>query len=395
MFNTKTLVSFALLATTVLYPVSAFPVKREVPQEHSHNAVIATVRTLLTKNNPLKVQDPVFALLGDAAAKAGAGDVTNLDCLQQIVADQAFTNAKAAGDVDGQTQALIFRALERNTGKVGLASVSCTGITATNPEIAAISQHQDPASTGAAAGNKAIVLALAKQIASIGGNPQDALKSGTFAPGKIGDPTAKGNTCDVADDTAGCIFTQNLLVDDATADEIDAAVKGVASSATSNSSSSASAASNSSDSSAASSSNSSSAASDSTAAAAATETAAAAASTAASGSAAAGAINTGTKCPDASVIFGHGLGGRSADSLSFEASDQTHFQKGSALNAQVIFNAICNGLVNTCGFKNTDSTVTQCKSAITQAEGAGKNNGAVADEWNKLFGKTTNFAAVT
>lgn len=82
--------------------------------------------------------------------------------------------------------------------------------------------EQDPASTGAAAVNKAIVLELAKQIASVGGDPQDALKSGTFAPGQIGDPTGAGNTCDVANDPVGCIFTQNLLVPDATADEIDA-----------------------------------------------------------------------------------------------------------------------------------------------------------------------------
>jgi hypothetical protein len=62
-------------------------------------------------NNVDKVQDPVFALLGNKAAAAGAGDVTDLDCLQQRVADQAFTNAKAAGDVEGMTNALIFRAL--------------------------------------------------------------------------------------------------------------------------------------------------------------------------------------------------------------------------------------------------------------------------------------------
>ena len=89
------------------------------------------------------------------------------------------------------TNALIFRALERNTGKVGLASALCTE-KAVNAEIAAISQHQDPASDGAAAINKAIVLELAKQIASIGGNPQDALKSGTFAPGNLDDSTARG-----------------------------------------------------------------------------------------------------------------------------------------------------------------------------------------------------------
>ena len=93
------------------------------------------------------------------------------------------------------TAALIYRALERNTGKVGLASNSCTTIQAVNPEIAALSQHQDPASTGAAATNKAIALELAKQIASIGGNATEAINSGTFAPGSTSDDTGKGNTC--------------------------------------------------------------------------------------------------------------------------------------------------------------------------------------------------------
>ena len=68
---------------------------------------------------------------------------------------------------------------------------------------------------------------MAKQIANIGGDAQQALKSGTFAPGDVNDATAKGNTCDTADDEPGCIFTQNLLVEDATADEINAAVAGV------------------------------------------------------------------------------------------------------------------------------------------------------------------------
>ncbi|KIP10245.1 hypothetical protein PHLGIDRAFT_18385 [Phlebiopsis gigantea 11061_1 CR5-6] len=219
----------AVFAATAyfLLSASALPIRREVPQEHSHEPILTSVRASLNINNPNAIADPVFGLLGNAAAAGGAGKITNLDCLQQATADQAFTNAKAAGDVEGMTNALIFRALERNTGKVGLASVLCTE-TAANPEIAAVTQHQDPASTGAAATNKAIVLALAKQIASIGGNPQDALKSGTFAPGNLNDATAKGNTCDDANDLQGCIFTQNLLVEDATADEINAAVSGVA-----------------------------------------------------------------------------------------------------------------------------------------------------------------------
>ncbi|KAJ8114454.1 hypothetical protein ONZ43_g4900 [Nemania bipapillata] len=158
--------------------------RREVPQEHSHEKFLTGVGAALNLNNVDQVQDPVFALLGNKAAAAGAGNVQDLDCLQQRVADQAFTNAKAAGDVEGMTNALIFRALERNTGSVGLASVLCTE-TAVNPEIAAIQQHQDPASEGAAALNKQIALDLAVQLASIGADPQLALQSGTFAPGEV------------------------------------------------------------------------------------------------------------------------------------------------------------------------------------------------------------------
>lgn len=157
---------------------------REVPQEHSHNRFLDGVRVNLDINNPAGIADPVFGLLGDAAAASGAGTITNLACLHQATADQAFTNAKAAGNVTGQADALLYAALERNTGKVGLASAACTD-TAVNPEIQAVQQHQDPASSGAAATNKAIVLELAKQLASIGADPQLALLSGTFAPGDV------------------------------------------------------------------------------------------------------------------------------------------------------------------------------------------------------------------
>ncbi|KAH9847893.1 hypothetical protein C2E23DRAFT_862962 [Lenzites betulinus] len=223
--------SFALLSALASLAAAA-PVRREVPQEHSHEPILTAVRTSLNLNNPAKIQDPVFALLGDAAAKAGAGTITDLACLQQAVADQAFTNAKAAGDLAGQVNALIFRAIERNTGGVGVKSAICTE-TAKNPEVAALTQHQDPASDGAAATNKAITLELAKQIAKLGGNPLDAIKSGTFAPGSKTDNTGKGNSCDDANDPNGCIFTQNLLVPDATDDEINAAVAGIASGTTS------------------------------------------------------------------------------------------------------------------------------------------------------------------
>ncbi|KAF7882216.1 hypothetical protein EAF00_011732 [Botryotinia globosa] len=209
---------------------------REVPQEHSHNRFLDGVRVNLNINNPNKIQDPVFGLLGNAAAKTGAGTIANPDCLHQATADQAFTNAKAANNVTGMADALMYAALERNTASVGVASVICNE-TAVNPEIQAVQQHQDPASPNAAATNKAVVISLAKQLASIGADPQEALLSGTFAPGTIGDPTAAGNTCDDEADSPGCIFTQNLIVNDATADEITAAVAGVSANSTSISSS--------------------------------------------------------------------------------------------------------------------------------------------------------------
>ncbi|EFQ32478.1 uncharacterized protein GLRG_07748 [Colletotrichum graminicola M1.001] len=201
--------------------------KREVPQEHSHEIFLDITRENLAKNNPKQISDPVFGLLGDAAAAKGAGQVTNLACLQQETADQAFTNAKAANDIRGMSAALVYQAIERNTAGVGKTSAACTD-KAVNPEIAAlVNKHQDPASDGAAANNKAVTLELAKQLASVGGDPMLALMSGTFAPGDKADTTGKGNSCDDANDPTGCIFTQKKLVLDATPDEITQAVKGI------------------------------------------------------------------------------------------------------------------------------------------------------------------------
>ncbi|KAK8106029.1 hypothetical protein PG999_009388 [Apiospora kogelbergensis] len=197
--------------------------RREVPQEHSHDNILNVVATSLKLDNPDNIQDPVFSLLGNKAAAEGAGNVKDLDCLQQRIADQAFTNAKAANDVDGMANALIFRALERNTGSVGLASVLCKSETAKNPEVAALQQHQDPASDGAAELNKQIALTLATQLSSIGADPALAIQSGTFAPGKVGDTTGAGNTCDDID-PKGCINTKGLLVPDVTEAEIQSAV---------------------------------------------------------------------------------------------------------------------------------------------------------------------------
>lgn len=226
-----------LSSKTVLISIAYFtlsswaaPIRREVPQEHSHEPILRVVSALVLKNNPDNLGDSVFALLGNAAAQGGLGNTKDPNCLQQSIADQAFTNAKQAGDVDGQVSALIFRALERNSGSVGATTDACTTVKAVNPEIAVIQQHQDPASPNAAEVNKAITLELAKQIASVGGDPLRALESGTFKPGEIGDPTARGNTCDDANDANGCINTLGLLVPDATEEEIKAAVAGVSTS---------------------------------------------------------------------------------------------------------------------------------------------------------------------
>ncbi|KAM0369280.1 hypothetical protein ACHAPY_010987 [Fusarium culmorum] len=200
--------------------------KRQVPQEHSHDFVLTITKEFLDLDNPKEIADPVFGLLGDAAAAEGAGQVTNLACLKQETADQAFTNAKAIGDLRGMAGSLLFQAIERNSAKVGAASELCTE-TAVNPEIAALTQHQDAAGAGAEAVNKAVTLELAKQLAGIGADPNLALLSGTFAPGDVNDATGAGNTCDDLEPDLGCIFSKGLLVLDASEAEISAAVADV------------------------------------------------------------------------------------------------------------------------------------------------------------------------
>ncbi|KAI2486506.1 hypothetical protein Ptr902_00639 [Pyrenophora tritici-repentis] len=225
----------SFIAITLIGAAAAAPfktiAKREVPQEHAHENVLRAVQTSLELDNPDKITNTVFGLLGAKAAAEGAGNIKDTDCLQQAIADQAFTNAKAANDVEGMTMALVYRALERNTGSVGLASAACESIKAVNPEIAALQQHQDPASDGAAALNKQIATTLGEQIAAIGGDVTMANEASTFAPGEIGDPTGAGNTCDDADDAAGCINTLKLRVDDLSADELAAISAGGAAAA--------------------------------------------------------------------------------------------------------------------------------------------------------------------
>ncbi|KAJ6451891.1 hypothetical protein C8R45DRAFT_1041413 [Mycena sanguinolenta] len=366
------MLSYKTVLLALLFSSSlALPIRREVPQEHSHQQFLTSVQTSLAKNNPDGIVDSVFGLLGAAAAAAGLGKLTDVNCLQQATADQAFTNAKAAGDVQGQVDALIYRALERNSGTVGGTTPQCTSIQAVNPEIAAIQQHQDPASANAATVNKNIVLELAKQIASVGGNPQDALKSGTFAPGSTSDSTGKGNTCDVATDPVGCIFTQNLLVADATADEINAAVAGTA---------------------AASPAAATDAADTSSAATATADAAAAAAPAAASAVTVAPSSSIGNfgSCSIPQIEFATGFDGRKE--TSFQPVDKVSFNHGSAQASSIITQFICDTLTNTCGADATAKAT--CAAAQAASNAATPKTGIDADIFNGFFGIATNFRNV-
>ncbi|KAL1793979.1 hypothetical protein ACET3X_007400 [Alternaria dauci] len=336
---------------------TALMTKREVPQEHAHRNVNLAVNDLLNLNNPDNIQDSVFALLGAAAAAQGAGDIADADCLQQAVADQAFTNAKEAGDVEGMTMALIYRTLERNTGSVGLASVPCESIQAVNPEIAALQQHQDPASDGAQALNKQIAEELARQIASIGGDPLMANEASTFAPGEIGDPTGAGNTCDDATDDAGCINTQNLRVDDLTEDEIAAAVAGVSESASNGTAAAGDATDN------AASGNNSNADDENN-----DNTAASDNGVAAFGS-----------C-DPTITFGIPSDGRQEE--AFEPTDLSTFNHGSAQKIDIISQFICSQMSNKCDVDA--AAVSTCDAAASAASGL--TGQAAADAFNSALG---------
>ncbi|KAF2115328.1 hypothetical protein BDV96DRAFT_599683 [Lophiotrema nucula] len=351
------------LTVTALPTVNKRSVKREVPQEHAHDNVNAIVKASLDLNNPDNIQDTIFGLLGAKAAAEGAGNIADADCLQQATADQAFTNAKDAGDVDGMTFALIYRALERNTGSVGLASVPCASLQAVNPEIAALQQHQDPAGDGAQDLNKQIAGELARQIAAIGGDPTLANEASTFAPGEIGDPTAAGNTCDDID-PEGCINSQGLRVDDLSDAELQAALadtSGAGIAAAGNATAVAAVGNNTAQ------------ASDSAEAAAPSPQEAQA-----GGDAAAGAADFGS-CTNTDIVFGIPSDGRNED--AFEAADLTNFAHGSALNIKVISSFICDQLVNKC--EANQAAVDKCDAANTAASSL--KGQAAADAFNQAI----------
>ncbi|CCA67813.1 hypothetical protein PIIN_01637 [Serendipita indica DSM 11827] len=199
----------------LLHLLVASLARRESPQEHSHHRYIVKVKQMLDLNNTIGVADPVFGLLTNDVASTGMGLITDPNCLQLAIADSAFSNSKRNNDLEGLVASLIYRALERNTAAVGLASEPCKSYVPVNKELETFKQHQDPAAPGAQANNKATVLELARQIMLLGGEPTDALYSGTFTAADLNGPAA-GNSCNSND----CIFENNLLIRDASMAEI-------------------------------------------------------------------------------------------------------------------------------------------------------------------------------
>ncbi len=161
--------------------------KRQVPQEHSHDKTITNDFRDKCFVERGTLPDPIFGLLGDKAAnEKHNGDGK---CLQQDIADFVITNAKAKMTGEEQTNcialAIMYRSLERNTNTVGQKSTICDRAPK-NPELATITQHQDPAAEGQPKINQDVELAVAAALAKIGVKDfvDKAKLTATFPPGK-------------------------------------------------------------------------------------------------------------------------------------------------------------------------------------------------------------------
>jgi len=102
-----------------------------------------------------------------------------------------------------------------------------------------------------------------------------------------------------------------------------------------------------------------------------------------------GSLDLGS-CTDPTVEFGPAFEGRKLRENSFEPVNKAEFPHGSALNAQIVFNAICDILANKC--KAPSATVDACKSGATAAQK--QQGGAQADTFNAALGFKTDFANV-
>jgi hypothetical protein len=102
-----------------------------------------------------------------------------------------------------------------------------------------------------------------------------------------------------------------------------------------------------------------------------------------------GALDFGS-CTDPTVEFGPGFEGRKLSENSFKPVNKNEFNQASALNGQIVLNAICNILNDKC--QAPADTVAACKAAITAV--ANVAGGAKADQFNAALGITTDFANV-
>jgi hypothetical protein len=102
-----------------------------------------------------------------------------------------------------------------------------------------------------------------------------------------------------------------------------------------------------------------------------------------------GGVDLGS-CTNPTVEFGPAFDGRQLRENSFEPVNKVEFPHGSALNAQIVFTAICDLLANKC--KAPVATVDACKSGAAAAQN--QQGGAQADTFNAALGFTTDFANV-
>ncbi|KAF8306924.1 hypothetical protein DL93DRAFT_2088403 [Clavulina sp. PMI_390] len=105
-----------------------------------------------------------------------------------------------------------------------------------------------------------------------------------------------------------------------------------------------------------------------------------------------GSLTFGT-CTDPSVIFGPSFEGRQATDFSFLPNNRVQFNHDSAENPDIVFQAICDTLVNNCGLTETDPNVLACRAAEAAADQFGKT-GKAADSFNAALGFATDFASL-
>ncbi|KAI8905283.1 hypothetical protein DFJ77DRAFT_435558, partial [Powellomyces hirtus] len=178
----------------------------EPGQEHSHDMIIASIRTIYQSNTNGYPLDPATGLLDSTAIRAVLATSTavdkNADNLQQNIADAVVTNCKKQNvDRNSNTtqlciaRAIQYRALERNTAQIGSASPLSTTL-ALNRELHNITQHQDPAAEGAEEHNRGVEKMVATRLRELGVGVTEAVAMALETAGVVmGNVAGEGNAC--------------------------------------------------------------------------------------------------------------------------------------------------------------------------------------------------------